>query len=205
MKNLTINLNEEVAILEKYRITPTELRFIQTLLMLQDERDEDVFQKYIEALRSCSIRVREVIQSLQNKGIILKSFSLPNEGQAFSPYSIPLNKNFVKNIYKSSFEMGKELFEEYPQFGIIGNSTVPLRTVAKHFDSLEDCYYRYGKIIKWNEERHNHIIELVQWAKENNILNCSLSSFVINNGWIDLEALKNGDSGNINYNAIKLI
>jgi len=206
LKNLTINLDEEIAVLEKYRITPNELLFIQTLLLLQDEENEDSFQSYIEALRSCDIHLRDVLLSLQNKGVILKQFKVPNEGEAFDPYSIPLNKNFVKNIYRSSFEMGKELFEAYPQFATINGSLVPLRTVAKHFNSLEDCYFRYGRSIKWNEERHSHIIELVNWAEEQgNIISCSLSSFVINNGWVDLEAIRNGDSGNINYNAVKML
>ena len=82
---------------------------------------------------------------------------------------------------------------------------VPLRSVARKFDSLEDCYFKYGRAINWNPEKHNQIIELVKWAKENNIINCSLASFVINHGWIDLEALKNGDNVNINYDNIKLL
>ena len=172
MKNLTLTLEEEISILNKYRITPNELMFIRTLLLLQDEENEDIFKLYIEALYKCEVKTREVILSLQSKGIILKSFHCPNEGEAFDPYSIPFNKNFIKNLYRCSFEMGKELFEAYPQFGIIGTSTVPLRTVAKKFDSLEEAYFRYGKSIKWNEERHNQIIELVRWAKDNNIINC---------------------------------
>ena len=180
--------------------------FIRTLLLLQDEGNEDLFKSYIESLYDCGIKTREVILALQSKGIILKSYKVKNEGEAFDPYSIPFNKNFIKNIYRCSFEMGKELFEVYPQFGIInGNSAIPLRTVAKKFDSLEEAYFRYGKSIKWNEEKHNQIIELVRWAKDNNIINCSLASFIINQGWIDLEALKKGDGANVNFDAIKLV
>lgn len=101
--------------------------------------------------------------------------------------------------------MGKELFEVFPQFGTINGNMIPLRTVAKKFDSLEDAYLRYGKSIRWNNERHNNILELVRWAKDNNIINCSLASFIINQGWIDLEALKNGNGANINFDAIKLV
>lgn len=205
MKNLTLNLEEEIAVLNKYRITPNELLFIQTLLLLQDEENEDLFQSYIESLRSCDIHLREVLLELQRKGVILKQFKIPNEGESFDPYSIPLNKNFVKNIYRCSFEMGKELFEIYPQFGTINGSVIPLRGVSKKFDSLEDAYFRYGKSIRWNSEKHDHIIELVSWAKEHNILNCSLASFIVNNGWLDLEALKNGDNSNINFDTIKLL
>ncbi len=205
MKNLTLTLESEISLLSKYKITSNELMFIRTLLMLQDEENEDIFQSYIESLHDCNIGVREVILSLQNKGIILKSFHCPNSGEAFDPYSIPFNKNFIKNIYKSSFEMGKELFEVYPQFGNINGSIVPLRSVARKFDSLEDCYFRYGKSIRWNEETHNQIIELVKWAKENNILNQSLANFVVNHAWVDLEALKNGDIANVNYDTVKLL
>lgn len=205
MKNLILTLEEEISILEKYKITPNELMFIKTLLILQDEQNEEFFQSYIEALYSCGIKTREIILSLQNKEIILKSFKVPREGEAFNPYRIPFNKNFIKNLYRSSFEMGKELFEVFPQFGTINGSVIPLRTVAKKFDSLEDAYLRYGKSIRWNNERHNNILELVRWAKDNNIINCSLASFIINQGWIDLEALKNGNGANINFDAIKLV
>ena len=101
--------------------------------------------------------------------------------------------------------MGKELFEVYPQFGIIGTSTVPLRTVAKKFDSLEEAYFRYGKSIRWNLEMHNRIIELVKWANENNILNTTLANFVIDHKWEELQALKDGNLANVNFDAIKIV
>ena len=201
MKNLILTLENEISILNKYRVTSNELMFIRTLLMLQDEENEDIFQAYIESLHN----IKDVITSLQDKGIILKSFHCPNQGQSFDPYEIPFNKNFIKNLYKSSFELGKELFEEYPQFGNIQGSIVPLRSVARKFDSLEDCYFRYGRSIRWNQETHNRIIELVRWGKENNIINQSLANFVINNAWVDLEALKNGDIANINFETVKLV
>lgn len=179
--------------------------FIRTLLLLQDEENEDIFKSYIEALYDCNVKTREVILSLQEKGIITKQFKCPLEGRPFDPYSIPFNKNFIKNLYRCSFEMGKELFEAYPQFGNIGGNLIPLRTVAKKFDSLEEAYFKYGRSIRWNNEKHNQIIELVKWAKDNSILNCSLASFIINNGWNDLEALKNGDLVNINYDNVKLL
>lgn len=200
-----MTLENEISILNKYRITPNELMLIRTLLILQDEENEELFKSYIETLYESGIKLRDVLLCLQEKGIILKQYKIENEGVAFDPYSIPINKVFIKNLYKCSFELGKELFEVYPQFGNINGNVIPLRSVARKFDSLEDAYFRYGKEIKWNPETHKQIIELVKWAKSNNILNCSLSSFIINRGWIDLRALKDGDIANINYDAIKLI
>ncbi len=205
MKNLTLNLEEEISILSKYRITPNELTFIKTLLILQDEENEDLFKDYIESLYVCNVKLREVLISLQKKEIILKSYKIPSEGESFDPYIIPFNKNFIKNLYKSSFELGKELFEIYPQMTVINGSLVTLRGVSKHFDSLEACYFRYGKAIGWNQERHEKVLDLIKWAKERDIIKQSLSSFVINNSWLDLEAIRNGDSGNYNFDTIKAL
>lgn len=205
MKNLTLNLEEEISILSKYRITPNELTFIKTLLILQDEENEDLFKDYIESLYVCNVKLREILISLQKKEIILKSYKVPSEGESFDPYSIPFNKNFVKSLYKSSFELGKELFEIYPQMTVINGSLVTLRGVSKHFDSLEACYFRYGKAIGWNQERHEKVLDLIKWAKERDIIKQSLSSFVINNSWLDLEAIRNGDSGNYNFDTIKAL
>lgn len=205
MKNLTLNLEEEISILSKYRITPNELTFIKTLLILQDEENEDLFKDYIESLYVCNVKLREILISLQKKEIILKSYKIPSEGESFDPYSIPFNKNFIKSLYKSSFELGKELFEIYPQMTVINGSLVTLRGVSKHFDSLEVCYFRYGKAIGWNQERHEKVLDLIKWAKERDIIKQSLSSFVINNSWLDLEAIRNGDSGNYNFDTIKAL
>lgn len=201
--NLTLNLNQEIDILNQYKLTCNELMFIRVTLIFQDEGNEELFKNYYKAIKNTNINVRELLVSLQNKGVLLKSTKIPSEGQPLNPMTLEFNKNFLKNLYKSSFEMGKELFEAYPQFATINGAIVPLRSVSKKFDSLEDAYYRYGKCIRWSQEVHNHIIELLNWAKEHNILNCSLGSFIVNNGWLDLESMMNGEAGNVNYDAIR--
>lgn len=205
LKNLILNIEEEVSILSKYKITPNELTLIKTLLLLQDEENESLFKTYIETLYESGVKLRDVLLSLQDKGIILKSYKVPKEGESFDPYSIPFNKSFIKTLYKCSFELGKELFMEYPQFGSVQGNVVGLRSVSKKFNSLEDAYFRYGRSIGWNPERHNHIIELIKWAKDRNIINYTLASFIIDHRWLELEALKNGDIANIDYDSVKLL
>lgn len=203
MKNLTLTLEAEVSLLDKYRLVPTELFLIRVLLLLQDDNNEELFLNYIKVLKQAGINLRNILLSLQEKEILLKSCKIVKEGEEFDPYSLQLNKNFIKNLYKCSFELGKELFEEYPAFAIINNSYTSLRGVSKHFNSLEDAYIKYGKSIKWNPETHAEIIKLVKWAKEHNMLNQSLGSFIVNNGWHDLKAIMNGDAGNINFDTIR--
>lgn len=202
--NLTLNLEEEIALISKYRISPNELMLVRTLLIMQEEGNEDLFKNYIESLYECGVKLREILLCLQEKGIILKSFKVCKEGEAFDPYSIPFNKAFTKALYKCSFELGKELFEEYPQFGSVQGNVVGLRSISKKFDSLEDAYFKYGKSIRWNPERHSHIIELVKWAKEHNIINYTLASFIIDQRWLELQALRDGE-GNINYESVKML
>ncbi len=206
MKHLTLTLEEEVCLLDKYGLTPNELLVVRILLILQDDREEQLFQKLMVTLKHINLPLREVLEQLQKKEIILKSYKIPKSGEKFDPYAIPINKNFIKALYKSSFEMGKELFDSYPQFGNINGNLIPLRGISKKFDSLEQAYFKYGKSIGFNPEKHKTIIELVDWARENNILNCSLASFIVNEGWHDLNALKNnGDVANINYDAIRIL
>jgi hypothetical protein len=69
---------------------------------------------------------------------------------------------------------------------------------------LEQAFFRYAKSINNNSERHERIIELVNWAKEHNVINCALSTFIVDQKWNDLEALRDGDTG-INYDNIKLL
>jgi hypothetical protein len=203
LKHLTLSLEDEILVLKRYKLSSDELLVVRSILLYQDEQSNSL-RELLSVYKSIGISFRDILISLQNKEIILKSYKIAEEGNSFDPNEIPINKNFLKILYRSSFEMGKELFEEYPQFGYIQGNMVPLRTVAKKFDSLEDAYTKYGKAINHNYEVHKKIIELVKWAKENNILNMSLASFIVNNSWVDLEALKDGDSG-INYESVRLL
>lgn len=203
--NLTFNLDDEIQILNKYRLTCDELMFVRVILIFQNDGDEELFKNYYLAIKNTNINIRDLLVSLINKGVILKSYKIPAPGTALNAIEIPFNKNFLKNLYKSSFEMGKELFEVYPQFTTINNAVVPLRSVSKKFDSLEDAYFRYGKTIKWNPEVHNEIIELVKWSKEHDILKTTFANFIVDNGWLNLKGIKDGEVVNVNYDAIKMI
>jgi len=193
--------------MQENKIDANEFMFMRALLIRQEDGDNSLFGEFCEVLYLSNIKLSTIIKSLQDKGIINKSYIIPSNPEEFkeSIDEIPLNKNKVKKLYKCSFELGKELFEAYPQFGNINGNIVPLRTVARHYNSLEDAYFKYGKAIRFNPDIHKEIIELVKWANDNNILSCSLSSFIINHGWIDLQSLKDGKSANINYDAIRML
>jgi len=201
VKNLA--LRQQLVFCEKYKIDANQLLLLEIILIAQEGDDVELVQLYFQSKAKGSLL--EQLTRLQEVGVILKSYKLPKKGERLDLFSIPINKNLVKDFYKSSFELGKELFEEYPQFGFINGNPVGIRSVSKKFDSLEDFYRFYGKTIRWKPEVHEHIIELVKWARENNLLCVSLCNFVIDHRWDELESLRNGDLANTNFDAIKVV
>lgn len=204
MKNTSYDI--DLGIIEKYHISPNELFVLRTLLITQENENNQIMFRFLRIPEHDRGDFRNILISLQNKGIINKSYNIPQKGEEFKPEEIPINKNLIRYFHKDSFDMGLELFEEYPQFGSINGEAIALRGVAKKFDSLEDFYRFYGKSIRWNPDTHKEIIELVRWAKEQaTIINQSIASFVINQGWNDLRALKNGEGTNYNFDTVKLL
>lgn len=201
MKDL--GLKSQLIFCDKYKLDANQLLLLEIILIAQEGEDAEIVKLYFQSKARGSLL--EQLNRLQEVGAINKTYKLPGKGERLSLFDIPINKNLVKDFYKCSFELGKELFEEYPQFGYINNAPVGIRGISKKFDSLEDFYRFYGKQIRNKPEIHNHIIELVRWAKENNILCVSLCNFVVDHKWEELEALKNGDLANVNYDAVKVV
>ena len=196
------NIDNELIFLEKYNLTPTELMTIRTILLAQDNQEDYLF-KFNNILTKTDVKFRDILISLQNKQIITKAYKIPNEGESFEFEDVTFNKSIVKAFYRASFELGKELFNVYPQTTIVNGVIYALRRVSKKFNSLEDAFRVYGKTIRWNEELHNEIIELVKWGIDNDYSFTTLDDFIVDNAWESIRAIRDGHAININFNAIK--
>jgi len=193
-----LRMNEESTLMTRYDITPNELYLAKILFLIRQGYEENYIGPFVEVLKNNKIELRDLLISLQEKGIILKTYRIPDKGQMFDPSTIPLSQNVEKNIWKNSFELGKELFDAYPMFTNIDGGLVSLRGIAKNFNSPEDFFRYYAKAINWNEDKHHEILELIKWEQGNNIgfIRQSIASFVINRGWNELKALKEGNVAN---------
>ena len=196
------DIDNELIFLEKYNLTPTELMTIRTILLAQDNQEDYLF-KFNNILIKTDVKFRDILISLQNKQIITKAYKIPNEGEAFEFEDVTFNKSIVKAFYRASFELGKELFNVYPQTTIVNGVIYALRRVSKKFNSLEDAFRVYGKTIRWDEELHNEIIELVKWGIDNDYSFTTLDDFIVDNAWESIRAIRDGHAININFNAIK--
>ena len=196
------DIDNELIFLEKYNLTPTELMTIRTILLAQDNQEDYLF-KFNNILTKTDVKFRDILISLQNKQIITKAYKIPNEGESFEFEDVTFNKSIVKAFYRASFELGKELFNAYPQTTIVNGVIYALRRVSKKFNSLEDAFRVYGKTIRWDEELHNEIIELVKWGIDNDYSFTTLDDFIVDNAWESIRAIRDGHAININFNAIK--
>ena len=195
-----LTLENELCLLEKYKLTPTELFTIKLILLAKEDGEYKWLQRYVQI-----IKLRDILVSLQEKGIILKSWKLPKEGQQLIVEDITFNQNFQKQYFRASFEMGEELFNVYPQSTIVNGQIYNLKRVSRKFDSLEDAFAKYAKYIHNNPEIHQEVIELVKWGIDNGYNFTTLDSFIVDNSWIAIKAMKEGNGINVNTEAIKMI
>ena len=195
-----LTLENELCLLEKYKLTPTELFTIKLILLAKEDGEYKWLQRYVQI-----IKLRDILVSLQEKGIILKSWKLPKEGQQLIVEDITFNQNFQKQYFRASFEMGEELFNTYPQSTIVNGAVFNLRRISRKFDSLEDAFSKYAKYIHNNPEIHQEVIELVKWGIDNGYNFTTLDSFIVDNSWIAIKAMKEGNGINVNTEAIKMI
>lgn len=204
MKYLNHNLDNELILMRDYKIYPNELFTIKVILLAQDGEYE-YLQQYVQCFENKNY-LRLILESLQEKGIILKSYKIPKPGTQFIPEDVQFNQNFLKKFYRSAFEMGEELFNTYPQSAVVGGVMYNLRSVSKRFDSLEQAFQRYAKTIKNSPELHQQVIDDIKWGIENEYQGfTTLDRFIIDKGFEFLHSMRVGEGTNINLEATQLI
>lgn len=197
------NLEEQVVLLKEHGINSDELLFITVILLIQEGDDSPYINLYFSLPSACRGGIRDLLISLQQKHIITKEYKILPAGSNFVPEDVTFNKNFIKNFYEGSFWIGKELFESYPISTVVNGVEYKLRRVSKKFDSLEDAYRAYGKAISWKPEVHRNILQLIEWGKENNYQFTTLDSFIVDNDWLNIEAMK--DNSILDSNTVKML
>lgn len=192
----------ELCILEKYKLTPTELFTVKCILISKEEGDNEPLRRLSSILEG---GLRLVLEKLQTKGIILKSWKLPKIGERLEVADIPFNQNFQKQYFRASYEMGIELFETYPQFITISGVNYNARRISKKFNDLEEAYAKYGKAIKYNDELHQQILDDIRYGIEHGYNFTTLDDFIADRAWTALHAYRIGEGTNVNVEAIKMI
>lgn len=200
MEKLSLTIENELAILERYKLTAEEWLIIRLLFLAsEEERKQDYLLRYLSYRTDLSFS--SIISSLQEKEIILKSYKI-RKGEAFKPEDIPFNKVFLNNYFKYSLELGIDLFKHYPVSMIVNGVTHSMRGTQGKYRDLDDMFLAYGKAIRNNPITHKEVIELLEWGKENNLVNTGMAEFIASKGWISLRDMKEGDAVVVNMDNV---
>lgn len=202
--NFELSLEEEINVYHKSNLTPTEL-FVLRLLFLAINGNQKLLVNYLSGISNGKELFRNVLTSLQNKKVINSDFKIPGSGETLNFKNIPINKNFIKSYIKDSNTIGKEFFDAYPSFISINGKIVSIRNFTKAgLFSFEDFCLFYAKAIKNCAVKHEYILDILEYAKANNLINYSILEFLASKKWEEIEYIKN--SGNVNgYNNSELL
>ena len=99
MKYIELSFDREIELMTKYQIFPEELLFIK-LVFLAQEGHPEYLSKYFSQM-PLKGAPRDTMLSLQEKGIINKSYKIPEKGQTFNPLDVDFNKLFIKSFKTS--------------------------------------------------------------------------------------------------------
>ena len=187
------DIENELLMLERYNLTPEEWLVTRLLILANvDEGNAGPLKRYLQIPGINSFR--DTLIDLQKKGVIKQTYRIPKSGERFIPEDVDLNKVFMKQFYKCSGILGQELFLEYPEYIISGGVRYILNNITKNYNSLEELYYDYGRIIKFNPETHKEIMELLRFGKENNLISYGICEFIKSMKWITIKKMKEDDS-----------
>ena len=180
-----MEINTILNLLSTYNLTADELLVVYLTFLARDEEGHpEFFAKWFN--NGGSQQLRSIFESLKNKSLIKKDYN----PESYNPNEIEFNKNFLKSWIKNSSVLGQELFDEYPPFINHGSQLLPLKNIAKKFNTLEEFFFAYSSAIKHNPEKHQEVMELLRWGKEHDLINYGCLEFVASHKWDELKYLR---------------
>ena len=95
------NLEEQVVLLEKYKINSDELLFITVILLIQEGDDNPYINLYFSLPPSCRGSIRDLLVSLQEKQILEKIFKM------IISFDASISENLIEYILKKYTQGGE--------------------------------------------------------------------------------------------------
>lgn len=184
-----MNLDAILNIMSKYKLTADEVLLIYLTFIAQTENGNPeehriYFKKWYD--NGGNERLKSLFESLKNKGIIKKNYN-PN---FYDPDEIEFNQSFIKQYFKLTGELGKDLMNHYPSNLYLNGKYVSLKNISKKFLNLQDFYFWYASTIGHSIDKHNKIIDILEWAKTNDLIHIPIIEFVSSCKWNEFEELK---------------
>lgn len=188
--NSELSLQEEINIYTSSNLTPSEVFIIRLLFLAQDGEPKHL-NNYLSNVPDGKGLFKKVLVSLQNKKVILASFKIPKEGESIRLNDIPFNKNFLKKYVRESNQLGKELFDKYPDIMFINGNRAMIKNFTKAgLYSLDEFCLYYAKQIKASSASHERVMSALEFGIENNLIRFTILEFIASRKWEFLERLR---------------
>lgn len=181
-----MSLDTILNIMSEYKLTADELLLVYLTFIAQSENgsNTDYFVRWYD---SCGkYNLKNLFESLKEKGVILKNYN----PSAYIPEEIEFNSNFLKKYFKLTGQLGQELYNAYPSYMYINGKIVSLKNISKVFRDLNELYFKYASIIKHNVNKHKEILDILEWAKSQDLVTVSLTEFIISCKWNEYKELR---------------
>ena len=184
-----LDLNTILNIMSKWQLTADEVLLIYLTFIAQTENgnpeeNRSYFVKWYN--NGGKERLRSLFESLKLKGIIKKNYN----PVSYDPDEIEFNQNFIKQYFKLTGELGQELMDHYPSTLYINGKTVSLKNISKRFKDLQDFYFWYSSTIGHSINKHREILEILEWAKMNDLIHIPVIEFIASHKWDEFKELK---------------
>ena len=124
-----------------------------------------------------------IAQALVDKSILIAPKAPAGHTAGLDCFEI--SPQFIQDFAIDLYGMPDELFEAYPKFFMSNGTRYNIRN--SHVEKFGAKYLRF---INNQREKHEEVLELIEWAKENKSLNIGLEKFVDTKYWEALQELK---------------
>lgn len=176
-------------IISQYKLTGEELLLIYLTFIAQSENGDIknhsiYFKKWYE--NGGHERLKDLFESLKEKNVIIKNYN----PDIYDPNEIEFNKRFINQYFKLTGQLGQELWDAYPAYLYKGENRYDLRNFTKRFKDLSELYFWYASTIGHSREKHQEILEILDWAKKNDLVNISIVEFIGSCRWNEWKKLR---------------
>lgn len=184
-----MKLDTILNIMTKYKLTAEELLLIYLTFIAQTENGNPeehrvYFRRWYEG--GGKERLRSLFDSLKSKGIIKKNYN----PDSYDPDEIEFNQNFIKQYFKLTGELGQELMDAYPTTLYINGKSVSLKNISKKFRDLPEFYFWYASTIGHSISKHREVIDILEWAKINDLIHIPIVEFVASCKWNEFREMR---------------
>lgn len=183
MQLYQLTFEEELKVMQRYSISYELLAIVKLIFFIKEnENNYELAHLYFNQCRKNGLNKNELEELKQSK-ILTKDSEIPESGGEINFDYIDFTDSFMKNFYKYSNQMGKELWEEFPFYIISNRTNYPIKNFSKRFKDLGELFQFYGKSINYDLEYHKLIIKSLKFAVENQLVSCNIVDYLIGRQW----------------------